>query len=113
MIALSGNLADARGLDDRGSTLALRKTRGLLPVGVDAAELLSVSVIDGDKIVVVLPPPVLAESALLFAGRLFRRRFFHCDYSCTGRSIEALSQGTRERASTMPARHVHCTTMGK
>jgi hypothetical protein len=79
-IPLLGNLADARRFDDGRPALALGKTRGFVFVGIHAAELFPVRVIDGDEPMVMFAPPVLAEGTFFFARRFLGRYFCHSNF---------------------------------
>lgn len=103
---MSGNLADACRFDDRGPALAFRKTRGLIAVGIDTAELLAIGVIDSDEPVVMLAPPVLAKSSFFLASVLFRHSFIHCQYPCTGKALRHYRRETKR--AQVPSQMVTC-----
>ena len=102
MNSVSGNLADPCRFDYRGPALSLGKARGLVAICVHATKLLPVRVIDGDKPMMVLAPPVFVKSTLLSTGRFFRRSLFHLILSLYWKVVEALSQGNEAHASTVP-----------
>ncbi len=106
----SGNLTNTRRLDDGRSALPLGKTRSLVFVGVHAAELLAICIVNGYQPVVMLPPPVLAKSTLLFTRRFLRRYFRHSDFPVLEGRLEPLSQVNKTRASTIANSHVNSIT---
>jgi hypothetical protein len=60
----SGNLRDARGLDDGRSALAFGKAGGFFLIGVNPAKRFSVGVIDGDQEVMMFSAAILSEFRL-------------------------------------------------
>jgi hypothetical protein len=76
----SGNLTDARSLDDRRPALPFGKTRRLVFVGVHPAKLLAICIVNRYQPMVMLPSPVLTESTLLFARRFLGSYFRHSDF---------------------------------
>jgi hypothetical protein len=78
--SLLGNLTDARRFNDRRPALPLGKTRRFILVGVHAAKLFPVCVVDGDEPMVMLSSPILSESTLFFTRRFLGRYFRHSDF---------------------------------
>jgi len=90
---MSGDLRDARGLDDRRFALAIGKPSGLVLIGVNAAEPFAIRIENGYQPVVMLSSFVRVER-LLFASRGLLRCFFHLA-SC----LEAISRHYRKNHS--------------
>src|SRR5258708_32663757 len=65
----SGNLRDARGLDDGRAALAFSKAGGFFLLGVNPAKGFAVGVIDGDQEVMMFSAAILSEFRLSVPDR--------------------------------------------
>jgi hypothetical protein len=76
----SGDLGNPGGLYHRRAALALRETRGFILVGVNAAELFSIGIIDTDEVVVMFAAAIFAEGTLASIRTSCRYGFCHVDH---------------------------------
>ena len=92
----SGDLSYAGGLYHRRPALALGEARRFVFVGVYAAELFAICVVNADKPMVMFAAAVPGERILVF----IRCFFYHFARLSLCRICTALSQENRRRAST-------------